>query len=219
MYANLNFFCGSGKLLRRYPALSMSNTCATVSFSVSTYPRDDASFIYSYLLWQLFLSFLSSTPNRLIETLSPPSSASRPLTGGDDKRVKRQNIQRFLDSCKAYGMPESELFEVEDLLSMQDIPKVTRCFYALGKHVIFAAIYLSAACANQILCILRRQQKNLASLNWVHLTMSGWQRSWVGPQRTQFGAMECPLAMISLCHTSTLAGLRIDWIEAKQRLL
>ncbi|KAH9395334.1 hypothetical protein TYRP_020899 [Tyrophagus putrescentiae] len=70
---------------------------------------------------------------QLIETLAPPAS-SRPLTGGDDKRAKRENIQHFLDSCKAYGMAETELFEVEDLLSMQDIPKVTRCLYALGKH-------------------------------------------------------------------------------------
>lgn len=112
------------------------------SFFVSTYPGDDAFFIYSYLLWQLFYLFAVYAQHRLIETLAPPSSGSRPLTGGDDKRVKRQNIQQFLDSCKAYGMPESELFEVEDLLSMQDIPKVTRCLFALGKHVILAAILI-----------------------------------------------------------------------------
>ncbi|KAI2804361.1 hypothetical protein BLOT_003343 [Blomia tropicalis] len=73
---------------------------------------------------------------QLIETLapSPQGSEPRPMTGGDHKRVKHDNIVRFLDSCRTFGLHDDELFDVEDLLSMQDIPRVTRCLYSLGKH-------------------------------------------------------------------------------------
>lgn len=80
------------------------------------------------------ISLFSGFAHRLIEALAP-SNTSRPLTGGEDKRQKRENIERFLASCRAYGLSPEELFEVEDLLSMQDIPRVTKCLYTLGKHV------------------------------------------------------------------------------------
>ena len=57
------------------------------------------------------------------------------LEKGDDKGKKVENIHRFLDACRQYGLNDTELFDVEDLLSMLDMPKVTRCLYTLGRYV------------------------------------------------------------------------------------
>ena len=54
---------------------------------------------------------------------------------GENKQQKSENIHRFLDACRQYGLNETELFEVEDLLSMLDMPKVTKCLYRLGQFV------------------------------------------------------------------------------------
>ncbi|OTF77175.1 Calponin homology (CH) domain containing protein [Euroglyphus maynei] len=57
------------------------------------------------------------------------------LEKGEDKQEKVKNIRRFLDACRQYGLDDSELFDVEDLLSMMDMPKVTRCLYTLGRYI------------------------------------------------------------------------------------
>ncbi len=114
---------------------------------------------------------------RLIETLAPPAS-SRPLTGGDDKRAKRENIQHFLDSCKAYGMAATELFEVEDLLSMQDIPKVTRCLYALGKHVMH--------CNPFKISVIIRFRSFCVGCGKIWQTWTGHTIRWVAHQSTEW---------------------------------
>jgi len=73
---------------------------------------------------------------QLMEVLAPDAFGGqpRPVSGGENKQPKRDNIQRFLDSCRASGLADDDLFEVEDLLSMQDIPRVTKSLYRLGKH-------------------------------------------------------------------------------------
>ncbi|CAG2172002.1 unnamed protein product [Oppiella nova] len=55
------------------------------------------------------------------------------ITSGTNMKQKRENINNFLKACSAYGVAKECLFEVEDLLLLQNIPKVTRCIFALGK--------------------------------------------------------------------------------------
>lgn len=176
MFANRSFFCGSGKSLQRYLALTMSNTCAMGSFSVSTYPGSSSA--SSFLIHS---SFFVVYAHRLIETLAPPAS-SRPLTAGENKRVKRENIQHFLDSARTYGMAETELFEVEDLLSMQDIPKVTRCLYALGKHV--------SHCNPFSVVVLIRFRSFCVGSGKVWQTWTGHSIRWVAQQWTEWAHRE-----------------------------
>lgn len=38
-------------------------------------------------------------------------------------------------TLQAYGVPRELLFEPEELLYLRNIPKVTRCLYALGQCV------------------------------------------------------------------------------------
>lgn len=64
-----------------------------------------------------------------------PGSIKGDIIAGTDKKQKRNNIERFLTACKAYGVPKETLFEVEDLLFLLNLPKVTRCLFALGKIV------------------------------------------------------------------------------------
>lgn len=63
------------------------------------------------------------------------------LSSGEDKKVKKENIQRFLTACQAIGLAEEELFEVDDLLSLQNIPRVTKTIYALGQRVSYMFIF------------------------------------------------------------------------------
>lgn len=89
-----------------------------------------------YVCVVTYSEHLSSQTYRLIQTLAPAGEVARSLSGGDNKRTKQNNIQQFLDSCRTFGLSDDELFEVEDLLSMQDIPRVTKCLFNLGKLVI-----------------------------------------------------------------------------------
>ena len=48
---------------------------------------------------------------------------------------KRQNIQSFLSAAKSYGVDADKLFQVDDLLLLQNIPRVTACIFELGSLV------------------------------------------------------------------------------------
>ncbi|XP_054166640.1 muscle-specific protein 20-like, partial [Oppia nitens] len=60
-------------------------------------------------------------------------SIPEPIVAGDNNKQKRLNIENFLKSCTTYGVSSDMLFNVDDLLLLQNIPKVTRCIFALGK--------------------------------------------------------------------------------------
>jgi hypothetical protein len=46
-----------------------------------------------------------------------------------------QNIERFQDAAKAYGVPVTEVFQTVDLWERKNIPQVTQCIFALGRTV------------------------------------------------------------------------------------
>lgn len=48
-------------------------------------------------------------------------------------RQKQRNIELFLNACKSFGVDKNLLFKSEDLLYLRNIPRVTRCIFALGK--------------------------------------------------------------------------------------
>lgn len=48
---------------------------------------------------------------------------------------KRKNIESFLTAVKEYGLDEKDTFNVDDLLLLQNIPKVTSCLFSLGSLV------------------------------------------------------------------------------------
>lgn len=71
-----------------------------------------------------------------MQIIAPGTLATNaPLEKGDDKKVKAENIRKFLECCRQFGLNDDQLFNVEDLLSMLDLPRVTKCLYTLGKFV------------------------------------------------------------------------------------
>lgn len=44
-----------------------------------------------------------------------------------------QNIERFQEAAKAYGVPVNEVFQTVDLWERKNIPGVTKCIFALGR--------------------------------------------------------------------------------------
>ena len=46
-----------------------------------------------------------------------------------------ERVKMLLKYLKRYGVPEKYLFEMEDLIEMKNMPKVTRCMAMLAKMV------------------------------------------------------------------------------------
>ncbi|XP_062566137.1 myophilin-like [Saccostrea cucullata] len=44
-----------------------------------------------------------------------------------------QNIERFQEAAKKYGVPVNEVFQTVDLWERKNIPQVTLCIHALGR--------------------------------------------------------------------------------------
>lgn len=44
-----------------------------------------------------------------------------------------QNIERFQNAAKTYGVPPNEVFQTVDLWEKKNIPQVTLCIHALGR--------------------------------------------------------------------------------------
>lgn len=62
-----------------------------------------------------------------------PGSIPGEIKPGTNLKNKRENIRKFLNAIKNYGVDEKLLFNVDDLLLLRNLPKVTRCLFALGK--------------------------------------------------------------------------------------
>lgn len=69
-----------------------------------------------------------------------PGSITGDIIPGTEFKQKRKNIERFLEACSSYGVSKDMLFAVDDLLLLQNIPKVTRCLFALGKLVFISNV-------------------------------------------------------------------------------
>merc|ERR1712106_801707 len=46
--------------------------------------------------------------------------------------ARKNNINLFLEAGSAYGLPSKYMFEVDDLLCLKRISRVTRCLYVLA---------------------------------------------------------------------------------------
>ena len=63
-----------------------------------------------------------------------PNAIKEPPLNGDNMKDFQINIERFIAAVQAYGVPKGKVFKVQDLLYLQNIPKVTQTIYELG-HV------------------------------------------------------------------------------------
>lgn len=54
-------------------------------------------------------------------------------TGGQFKQM--ENINRFQEACKAWGVPEIDVFQTVDLYERRNLPQVTQCLMAVGRAV------------------------------------------------------------------------------------
>jgi len=68
---------------------------------------------------------------RLMNKLAPGSCKKICEKGMDFKMM--ENIETFQKACKAYGVPQRELFQTVDLWERKDIQAVTKCIFALGR--------------------------------------------------------------------------------------
>lgn len=63
------------------------------------------------------------------------------LTPGSVKKIQEkgtnfqlmENVQRFQDAIKKYGVPQEEIFQTADLFEKRNITQVTLCLYSLGR--------------------------------------------------------------------------------------
>merc|ERR1712130_26711 len=68
---------------------------------------------------------------QLINKIKENSISKQEIITGNIE-AHRKNIQQFLKAAGRYGVPEKYLFEVDDLLSLKCISRVTRCLYILA---------------------------------------------------------------------------------------
>ncbi|CAF2382331.1 unnamed protein product [Rotaria sp. Silwood2] len=69
---------------------------------------------------------------KLINKLQPGSVSKICTSGGGFKL--RENVSAFQAAARAYGLPDAELFQTVDLFEKRNIPQVTQCIHALGRH-------------------------------------------------------------------------------------
>lgn len=62
-------------------------------------------------------------------------------SGGQFKMM--ENINRFQDAAKKWGVPEIDVFQTVDLWERRNISQVNQCLMALGRAVSKLSIYLS----------------------------------------------------------------------------
>ncbi|XP_063613437.1 muscle-specific protein 20-like [Penaeus indicus] len=68
----------------------------------------------------------------LINKLQPNSVKKIQTSGGSFKLM--ENIQRFQEAVKKYGVPHEEIFQTADLFERRNIPQVVLCIYSLGRQ-------------------------------------------------------------------------------------
>ncbi|XP_042878200.1 myophilin-like [Penaeus japonicus] len=71
---------------------------------------------------------------KLMNRIKPGCIPEETITW-EGARSKQKNIKNFLEQAEAYGVPKEKLFHPEDLLHLRNVPRVTRCIYALAKLV------------------------------------------------------------------------------------
>ncbi|RWS16664.1 putative muscular protein-like protein [Dinothrombium tinctorium] len=69
---------------------------------------------------------------KLINKLIPGFVAKINTSGGDYKMM--ENINKFLEGAKKYGVAQTDLFQTVDLYERRNIPVVTDCLLALGRQ-------------------------------------------------------------------------------------
>lgn len=67
----------------------------------------------------------------LINKIQPNSVKKIQTSGGSFKLM--ENIQRFQEAVKKYGVPHEEIFQTADLYERRNIPQVVLCIYSLGR--------------------------------------------------------------------------------------
>lgn len=70
---------------------------------------------------------------KLINKLAPGSVKKIQERGTNFQLM--ENIQRFQQAVKKYGVPQEEIFQTADLFERRNIPQVTLSLYALGRIV------------------------------------------------------------------------------------
>jgi len=68
---------------------------------------------------------------RLMNKLSPGSVPKINTQGGQFKMM--ENINKFQEAAKHYGVAEIDVFQTVDLYERRNIPQVTQCIMALGR--------------------------------------------------------------------------------------
>ncbi|UJR35236.1 hypothetical protein I4U23_028001 [Adineta vaga] len=69
---------------------------------------------------------------KLMNKLQPNSIPKYATSGGSFKL--RENISLFQNVARGYGLEDAELFQSVDLFEKRNIPQVTQCLFALGRH-------------------------------------------------------------------------------------
>lgn len=65
--------------------------------------------------------------------LSPGIIKKINMGGGQFKMM--ENINKFQEAAKKYGVAEIDVFQTVDLWERRNIPQVTQCIMALGRSV------------------------------------------------------------------------------------
>ncbi|KAG7158191.1 muscle-specific protein 20-like [Homarus americanus] len=67
----------------------------------------------------------------LINKIQPNSVKKIQTSGGSFKLM--ENIQRFQEAIKKYGVPHEEIFQTADLFERRNIHQVVLCLFSLGR--------------------------------------------------------------------------------------
>jgi len=70
---------------------------------------------------------------RVMNTLAPGSIPN--INTGNSHFKLMENINKFTDACRKYGVPNQDLFQTADLFEMKDLVAVTGTIFALGRTV------------------------------------------------------------------------------------
>jgi len=70
---------------------------------------------------------------KVMNTLAPGSITN--INTSDSHFKKMENINKFTDACRKYGVPNLDLFQTADLFEMKDLVAVTGTIFALGRTV------------------------------------------------------------------------------------
>ena len=107
----------------------MRTLLKTELFCASTRLYDD---ILKKKFFFLISEFLFKKKS-LINKLKPGSVKKITKTGGGF--ALRENVSQFCSAAKAYGVPDNELFQTDDLFEKKNIAQVTMTIHALGRYV------------------------------------------------------------------------------------